>query len=169
MDRRAFSYRNEGLAGGLDETLAHFQKEIRGSSTGLLHKPRVAAVFDFRFLKYKLHGNLRLVSPLDERPAPLCHGGVLRFCTRLGRRRAGCGLALMLAKFRPGQTVVSSHGVVAAKQRGYGESPWTMRAGPAVHIALDPDQRALHAASSNAFLRRTPTLRQLILLIRPAQ
>src|ERR1035441_7288887 len=35
-------------------------------------------------------------------------------------------------------------GLFSAKQRGDGESPLTIRAGPSVCIALGPDQQALH-------------------------
>lgn len=48
----------------LDKTLADSKKEILGFSARLLDHPRIVAVFEFHFMKYKLHSNLRLVTSL---------------------------------------------------------------------------------------------------------
>ena len=58
-----------------DEALAGSLKEILGVSTRPLHDPRIVAVFDFRFLKYKFHSDLRCVSSLYEHPGTVCESG----------------------------------------------------------------------------------------------
>jgi hypothetical protein len=87
-----------------DEALAGSLKEILGISTHPLHDPRIVAMFDFRFLKYKFHSNLRCVSSLYEHPSTLCESGGNNtpFCLLFCRRKAGFSLALVLAKLHSG-------------------------------------------------------------------
>jgi hypothetical protein len=86
-------------SGVSDEAPANFQKEIFSIRTRLFHGPRIVALFDFCFLKYNFYGILRLISSYYEHPSTLSESGVsIPFYFLLRRRKAGFGLALMLAK-----------------------------------------------------------------------
>src|SRR5208283_2932671 len=128
-----------------DQTLADSLQEILGLSTRLLHHRRIAAMFEFHFMKYKLGSNLGCVAALDEHPGTHGErGGSVQFCFLFRRKKTGSRLALVLAELRRGQAVVSPLSLFSAKQRGDREFPSTVGAGPALGIASDPDQRALH-------------------------
>src|SRR5271169_5534005 len=96
-------------------------------------------------MKYKLHRDLRFVSSLYEHPGTFRKRDTTilrRFFLR--SRKAGFGLARVLAKSPSGQAVISCLSLVSAKKRGDGESPLTIRAGPTISFTVNPDQRAQH-------------------------
>src|ERR1700686_2706898 len=135
-----------------DEALADSLQEILAISTRLLHDLRIVAVFDFHLLKGKFHSDLRFESSLYEGPSTLGESAVtIPLCYRQHRRKPGCGFACVLAKLRSGQTVVSTLCFFSAKQRRHRESPWTVRARPAIHVALHPDQRAFHIGNPSHY------------------
>src|SRR5271165_3653885 len=103
-------------------------------------------------MKYKVNRNLRCIPSLYEHPGTIRENGVSvthYFRFRLGNATRGC--ALMLAKFRVGQTVVRDLCFRSAHECGNGESPLTIRAGPAGYIAVGPDQIAQHIATSTCY------------------
>jgi hypothetical protein len=91
------------LSWASDEAPADFQKKIVGISACLLYDPRIVAMLEGYFLKYKFHRVLGFISVLYEFPSTLCESGVsIPSSFLFHRRRVGPGFALVLLKLNSG-------------------------------------------------------------------
>src|SRR5579863_2576945 len=80
-----------------DEAPADSLKEILGIRTRLFHHGWIVAMFNFRFLKCKLHGDLRFVPSFYEHTSTFDESAVnVVFCFRRGGRNARRSLTYVL-------------------------------------------------------------------------